>query len=137
MVHRKYFSYYLDFFRRSSSWTLAHKSYRLCSNVAWFNFWMFLKILINRSYNHLLPTVDFKMSDRKVSVKTLNEQCKALRVPVRKAYRIKMLHWRMESHLIHSPRGLKIKEIKKKQNKKIKKQNYLKAFEKQLFDVNN
>ena len=48
-----------------------------------------------------------------------------------------MLHWRMESHLIHSPRGLKIKEIKKKQNKKIKKQNYLKAFEKQLFDVNN
>ena len=40
---------------------------------------MFLKILINRSYNHLLPTVDFKMSDRKVSVKTLNEQCKALR----------------------------------------------------------
>ena len=88
---------------------------------------MFLKILINRNYNHLLPTVDFKMSDRKVSVKTLNEQCKALRVPVRKAYRIKMLHCRMESHLIHSPRGLKIKEIKKKQNKKTKKENYLKA----------
>ena len=88
---------------------------------------MFLKILINRSYNHLLPTVDFKMSDRKVSVKTLNEQCKALRDTGEKRLSNKDASWRMESHLIQSPRGLKIKEIKKKQNKKTKKENYLKA----------
>lgn len=127
MVHRKYFSYYLEFFRRCSSWTLAHKSYRLCSNVVWFNFWMFLKILINRSYNHLLPTVDSRCRIEKFLWKHWMNSAKHLEILVRKGYRIKMLHWRMESHLTQSPRGLKIKEIKKKQNKKTKKENYLKA----------
>ena len=98
---------------------------------------MFLKILINQSYNHLLPTVDFKMSDRKVSVKTLNEQCKALRDTGEKRLSNKdaSLTYGFPPNTVSA--WFENKGNKKKLKQKNKKRKLFKGFDRQLFDVND
>ena len=95
LVPRKNYSLYLELFRKCSPERSIHENFFLCVRTCVFSrmpfqlifeCFLFLIILCYSKNKHsfkfflwLPSVVDFKMLERKLSVKTPNEKCKALK----------------------------------------------------------